>query len=37
MCVSYYQKLNAITLAFEYPIPRCDDAIDNFGNGFGRL
>jgi hypothetical protein len=36
MCISY-QKLNAVTLAFEYPIPRCDDAIDDFGDGFGRL
>jgi hypothetical protein len=37
MCVSY-RKLNAITLAFEYPIPHCeDDAIDDFGDGFGRL
>jgi hypothetical protein len=36
MCVSY-RKLKAVTLAFEYPIPRCDDAIDDFGDGFGRL
>jgi hypothetical protein len=36
MCVSY-RKLNSATLAFEYPIPRCDDAIDDFGDGFGRL
>jgi hypothetical protein len=36
MCVSY-RKLNGVTLAFEYPIPRCDDAIDDFGDGFGRL
>ena len=36
MCVSY-RKLNAVTLAFEYPIPRCDDAIDDFGDGFSRL
>jgi hypothetical protein len=28
MCVSY-RKLNGVTLAFEYPIPRCDDAIDD--------
>jgi len=26
MCVSY-RKLNAITKPFEFPIPRCDDAI----------
>jgi hypothetical protein len=32
-----YRKLNSITRAFEYPIPRCDDAIDDFGDGFGRL
>jgi len=34
MCVSYC-KLNVVTLAFEYPIPPCDDAIDDFGDGFG--
>ena len=27
MCVSY-RRLNQVTLLFEYPIPRCDDAID---------
>ena len=26
MCVSY-QKLNSVTKTFEYPIPRCDDAV----------
>ena len=36
MCVSY-RKLNTVTLPFEYPIPRCDDALDDFGDGFGRL
>jgi hypothetical protein len=36
MCVSY-RRLNQATLPFEYPIPRCDDAIDNFGNSAGRL
>jgi hypothetical protein len=36
MCVSY-RKLNQVTLPFEYPIPRCDDAIDNFGDSAGRL
>ena len=28
MCVSYRQ-LNSITKPFEYPIPRCDDAVDS--------
>ena len=36
MCISY-QGLNAITLPFEYPIPRCNDALDNFGDAFGPL
>jgi hypothetical protein len=36
MCVSY-RALNQVTLPFEYPIPRCDDAIDNFGDSAGRL
>ena len=36
MCVSY-RRLNQITLPFEYPIPRCDDAIDNFDDSAGRL
>ena len=36
MCVSY-RRLNQVTLPFEYPIPRCDDAIDNFGDSNGRL
>ena len=36
MCISYRQ-LNQVTLPFEYPIPRCDDAIDNFGDSNGRL
>ena len=30
MCVSY-TKLNDITKTFEFPIPRCDDAIRNIG------
>jgi hypothetical protein len=34
MCVSY-RKLTAVTLAFEFPIARCDDAMDDFGDGFG--
>ena len=36
MCVSY-RALNQVTLPFEYPIPRCDDAIDNFGDSVGHL
>ena len=36
MCISYC-KLNAITLPFEYTIPRCDDAIDDLGECHGRL
>jgi hypothetical protein len=36
MCVSY-RALNQATLPFEYPIPRCDDAIDNFGDSAGKL
>jgi hypothetical protein len=35
-CVSY-RKLNSVTLAFEYPIPRCEDAIENFGDSAGKL
>jgi hypothetical protein len=34
MCVSY-RRLNQVTLPFEYPIPRCNDAIDNFGDSAG--
>ena len=34
MCVSY-RKLNSVTLPFEYPIPRCDDAIEDFGDSAG--
>eukprot|EP00978_Attheya_sp_CCMP212_P026084 scaffold85103_cov48-Attheya_sp.AAC.3 len=36
LCVSYH-KLNTVTLPFEYPIPRCDDAIEDLGDGAGRL
>ncbi len=36
MCVSY-RKLNSVTCPFEYPIPRCSDAIDDFGDGHGSL
>jgi hypothetical protein len=31
MCVSY-RELNSVTLPFEYPIPRCEDAIKDFGD-----
>jgi hypothetical protein len=34
MCVSY-RKLNSITKPFQYPIPRCDDAIDILGACIG--
>lgn len=36
MCVSY-RALNSKTLPFEYPIPRCIDAIENLGDASGRL
>jgi hypothetical protein len=36
MCVSY-RRLNQAILAFKYPIPHCDDAINNFGDSAGRL
>ena len=36
MCISY-RCLNQVTLPFEYPIPRCNDAINNFGDLAGRL
>jgi hypothetical protein len=36
MCVSYCH-LNTVALPFEYPIPCCDNAIDNFGNSANRL
>ena len=36
MCVSY-RALNARTLPFKYPIPRCIDAIENLGDASGRL
>ena len=35
-CVNY-RPLNAVTKPFEYPIPRCDAALDNFGDSKGRL
>jgi hypothetical protein len=36
MCVSY-RKLNSVTKPFEYPIPRCDDAIESVGSGSDRV
>ena len=36
MCVSYC-RLNAITKLFQFPIPRCDDAITILGNGAGNI
>ena len=36
MCISY-RKLNSMTRPFEYPIPRCNDAIEDFGNAHGTL
>jgi hypothetical protein len=36
MCVLYC-RLNSVTLPFEYPIPRCKDAIDDFGDSAGKL
>ena len=35
-CVNY-RGLNSVTLPYHYPIPRCDDALDNFGDSKGRL
>jgi hypothetical protein len=35
-CVSC-RKLNSVTLPFEHPAPRCEDAIDDFGNSAGKL
>ena len=35
VCVSC-RKLNGVTLPFEHPIPRCEDAIDNFGASAGK-
>ena len=32
-----YRALNKITCPFEYPIGRCDDAVENLGDGAGRL
>ena len=36
MCVSY-RRLNTITKPFQFPIPRCDDAIIILGNGVGSI
>ena len=36
MCVSY-RALNKVTALFEYPIGRCNDAIENLGDGAGVL
>jgi hypothetical protein len=36
MCVSYCW-LKSVTLPLEYPIPRCKDAIDDFGDSAGKL
>lgn len=36
MCVSY-RKLNSITKPFQYPIPRCDDAVDILGICIGDM
>ena len=35
-CVNY-RGLNSVTLPYHYPIPRCDDALDNFGDSKGHL
>jgi hypothetical protein len=29
--------VNSVTLPFEYPIPRCEDDIEDFGNSAGKL
>lgn len=36
MCVSY-RGLNRVTNPFEYPIGRCDSAIEDFGDNAGKL
>jgi hypothetical protein len=35
-CVNY-RLLNAVTKPYDYPIPRCDDALEDFGDSKGRL
>ena len=37
MCVSYQRLNQEVILPFEYPIPRCNDAINNFSDSTGRL
>ena len=36
MCVSY-RRLNAVTKPFQFPIPRCDDAITILGTGASEI
>ena len=36
LCVNY-RGLNSVTLPHSFPIPRCDQAVDNFAPGAGRL
>ena len=36
MCVSY-RRLNAVTKPFQFPIPRCDDAITILGDGADKI
>jgi hypothetical protein len=36
-CCVNYRELNSVTLAFEFPMARCDDSIDNFGDAHGLL
>jgi hypothetical protein len=35
-CVNY-RPLNAVTLPYEFPIPRCDNALDDFGDADGEM
>jgi hypothetical protein len=35
-CVNY-RPLNAVTKLYDYPIPRCDDALEDFGDSKGLL
>ena len=32
-----YRRLNSVTLPFEYPIPQCEDAIDDFCDSAGKF
>ena len=36
MCVSY-RKLNSVTKLFQFPIPRCDDAVTILNWGAGQI